>query len=397
MKTILDQTSDLNGQQTHRLTTLYPTPEFVKEASSEAICGPEGGMPARCYADPARRLYPIHTKQATWVSALFFLDNKDKHTAKEAAAIEKAIDNGAKFHGIHEDIKGLKGDFTKKASADPDKTLANADFALILELDDGTVERHYPLRNALEVKTAASYLRKFQEVIPYEQRQKMAQKILDKSSEYGAGLGELEDFVDKQAGYGVCAAGDAACLLRGRASLMRRKGLAPDVRTEYEKMAQTCLEHPEQVRNRDSLVKLASLVDNIDRLYGLNKESGIEKPEDVLFGVTIKTAEQFVSDHCVTITGNMYKVADLRKVALDDLRDVFGDDFAEEVSVGGLQVSPEKLAEHASALPRGEAEMLDRLFSQSGIVPMAKEAAHDENQWFDRDFLRDLAAQRAGL
>jgi hypothetical protein len=395
MKPILDQTGDLNGQQTHRLTTLYRTPEFVKEASSDAICGPDEGMPSRCYADPVHHIFPIHTKAATWISTLFFIDNKDNYPVKTAALIEKNLDNSARFHGIYKELQELKQEMVKKANRDPDKSLPNSDFALILELDDGTVERHYPLRNAKEVKTAASYLKRFQGVMPYRERQKMAQRILDKANDYGAGLDDLEDFTEKQAGYGVCAASDAANLLRNRASLMRRKGLSPEIRDEYEKMAQTCLSHPEQARQRDNLVKLASLIDGIDRIYGLHKEPELEKPEDVLFGVTVKCAEQFVSDHCVTITGNMYKIADLRKVALDDLRDVFGDEFADEVSAGGLVVSPEKLAEHASALPRTEAEMLDRLFNQSGIAPMAKEAAHDSSQWYNRDFLIDLAAHRS--
>ena len=72
---ILDHTQDLSGVETHRLTSLYAPPEFVKTASHEQLYGPEGGgLPNHVFADPVHRLYPCHTKAATWMSCLFFMD-----------------------------------------------------------------------------------------------------------------------------------------------------------------------------------------------------------------------------------------------------------------------------------------------------------------------------------
>jgi hypothetical protein len=327
---------------------------------------------------------------------MFLWDNCTQLTKTEAATIEHELIKRASFFGITNEFNNLKTEVEKRAKVDPYKDLPNSEFALVLNFPDGTTERHYPLRNGLEIKAAAHHLHEFQNIIPLIERQKIAQRILDKAAIMGAGLGELEDYVDKQAGYGTCAASDAADLLRSRAAMLRALNKLPDVRSELEKMAQMCDRYPEQVRSRDSLVKLAGIVDNLDRACGLVSEydNRLDRPEDILFGVSIKTAEHFVSHHCESITGNMYKVADLRKVSLDTLRGVFGDEFADSVSSGGIIIAPEKLADQISALPRPDAEMLDRILEKAGISPIAKKTANDSSSWKNRTFLRKIADHR---
>lgn len=397
MSEILDQTSDINGQKTHRLTTLFPPPEFVKNASSEAAYGPAEGLPLRCYGDPTHRLYPAHTKEATWLSALFFLDNKaeGKHGEKDALLIEDRLNKFAAYFGITAEVDELKSR-VKTASSNPTHTLDNDDFALIVKYADGTVERHYPLRNPAEVKAAAQYLAQFQDVIPLEDRQQMGQRILDKAEKVGTTFDDdTESFLERQAGYGVCAAKDAADLVMSRVVRLRYMNKDASLCEELQKMAQACLDNSEHVRTPGSLTKLATVIDNIDRMYGLHRDYSdtFQRPEDVLFGITVKAAEHVLSDHCSMTTGKIYKIADFRKVALEDIRDVMGESFAEEVSVGGLTTCPEKLADIASTLPRPDAELLDRLLSKAGVVPVAKEAAHYE-VGIDGSQLRDLAALR---
>jgi hypothetical protein len=57
----------------------------------------------------------------------------------------------------------------------------------------------------------------------------------------------------------------------------------------------------------------------------------------------------------------VYDLADLEKLAVDDLRDVLGDDFADAVSAGGVYTDRDKLAAIVPTLDRGMAAMLDRL------------------------------------
>ena len=59
--TVLDHTQDLSGVETHRLTSLYEPPEFVKKADGERLYGNAETLPQHVYADPLGRLYPCHT------------------------------------------------------------------------------------------------------------------------------------------------------------------------------------------------------------------------------------------------------------------------------------------------------------------------------------------------
>ena len=68
---LLDHTHDVSGRETHRLTSLYPLPDFVKNASQERLTTNET-IPRHMYADAANKLYPCHTGPATYMSALFF-------------------------------------------------------------------------------------------------------------------------------------------------------------------------------------------------------------------------------------------------------------------------------------------------------------------------------------
>ena len=72
---------------------------------------------------------------------------------------------------------------------------------------------------------------------------------------------------------------------------------------------------------------------------------------------------------------------------------MMGTDFADAISAGGLFVSSEKLAEIVPTLPRGDAELFDRMLNSVGIHPVAKEAAHTRGGFDDAD-LRALAGMR---
>lgn len=391
MNKVLDQTGDINGQQTYRLLTLYETPQFVKEASSEDLLGND--LSVADYADPIKRRFPCHTKAATLLSALFLWDNSHHLSSVDAVTIDKQIEKKASFYGIANDLAKLKKSYTKRASVDQHKDLPDSCFALVIKMPNGTIERHYPLRNAAEVKSASVHLKTYQDIIPLSERQIMAQRILDKAAEFGAGLGNLEEFTNKQAGYGVCSADDAASLIMERVSLLKMHNKYPDIRSQLEKVAEACLSKPANVRSRDSLTKLAAIIDNLDRISGLVTEYGtrLRRPEDVLFGVTEKLANEFLDSCCSTVSGSMYKVADLSSLDLDDLRNVFGDDFAKSVSVAGLYVCPEKMAEQLAVLPRPDAQIVERLLSKAGIKPFAKEAADSKSEWQDRQKLRRLS------
>jgi hypothetical protein len=371
----------------------FSPPDFVKQASREDLYGPDVDLPPQAYADPGRKRFPVHSKAATWLSTAFFLKNAEAVDSKLRPWVAGTLDKMAAYYGIKPDVERLKQAWENEYSTN-DLSLGDDSFALIISYPDGTDERHYPLRNAKEVKTAAHYLKQYPAVIPFRERMIMARKILEKAAKFGADLRGVDEFLEKQAGYGGCSVDDVVGLLWNRARLLSDNGKPSDIQIELVKMAKLCREHPEQVRGEDSLTKIATIIDDLDRQFKVAHSAVIPRPEDVLFKYTKKQASEFMTSHCKMTTGSVYKVADFQGVKLQDVKDLLGDAFASEVSADGFRVSPAKMAEIASTLPRPDAAMLDRLLEDVGIVPYSKEAAHHTNSGITKESLREVAKLR---
>jgi hypothetical protein len=383
----LDQTGDINGQQLYRLSRLYTLPDFVKKASSDAVYG-DDQLENHQFADPTRRQFPCHTAASTYISTLFFMDKKAELDPERATYIEARLDDFGFLHGIGTRLNELKEKLASDRPRDNVDELPDDAFALILEPTEsrsGARERHYPMRNALELKKCAEYLKEYRDEFPYKYRQKMASSILDLAQKYGAGLGDLDLFLEKTAGRGAAASYEVGKLLFDRARLLKRAGKV-DYAIKMAELAKTVAGRPESIQDQDQLVKLACLVDDADRETGLNRLiEDLPHAEEVFFNITEKVASQMRSEHFATTSGNIYKLVDVDRLKLAEVRDLMGTEFAEAISTGGLFVSPEKVAEIVPTLPRGDAELFDRLMTTCGIHPMAKEAAHEKGGFDDAD------------
>jgi hypothetical protein len=97
-----------------------------------------------------------------------------------------------------------------------------------------------------------------------------------------------------------------------------------------------------------------------------------------------------MSGHVETTTGNVYALADLEKLAVEDIRAVMGDDFADAVSAGGVYTDRDKMAAIVPTLDRGMATTLDRLMQEKKAYPVATNAA--EEALLDDEMIYDLAS-----
>lgn len=387
---VLDHTQDVSGRDIHRLTALYPPPAFVKAANHERLNGDPESLPTHLYAYPKNKLYPCHSAPATWISTLFFLDKAAHFKADEQAMIESALMKAAAFFGIAPDIAALKEKVAANVGDDLAK-LANDEFAIVWEYENKAVERHWPLRNAAEVKYAAMHFVKHRDDFEFEDRFKIANKILDKALEYGAGLEGNDDVLTKAAGRGACSARDVADFMDKRAQLVAQRH--PDLGGELAKMAGIIRENPAQARGHEKLVKLAGILDAADRMSNLVPEyaQGLTRPEDVLFQVTEKQARDFVRANVETTTGNVYELDHLEKASVETIREWMGDDFADAVTAGDVFVDGAKLASILPTLDRGAANTFDRCMSQMGIQPTVTQKSAAANP-LSRDRLFELAS-----
>ena len=388
----MDQVKDSNAVEFYRITKLYEPPEFVKAASSEELRG-AGNLPRSAFADPIRELFPLHTKAAVWTSFAFFQQNRGLYKkADDAQLVESRIVRAARELGLTKELKQLKEASDANRPAD-DNDLSDDDFAVIL-YNEGVKERHMPMRNALEVKKAAEYLQRYRNDFVYNDRRAIADRILQKVAQYGAALGDKAEFLEKVAGYGACTAKEAVQAILTRVSVSRRgPGSLTPLQTDMLKLAEIFEEKPAQLHEPGMRVKLAGVMDSFDRAVGLThmvREGKLDQVEDVIFHLTGSKMASAQKEHTSTITGNIYKLADVERLKLDDIRELLGDEIARSVTADGLHVNGEKAAEVIPTLPRGDAALLDSLMGETGLAPVAKEASAQAVQ-LERSFLQEIA------
>lgn len=373
MPTILDSTSDTSKQDFWRLAKLYPLPDYVKQASQSAL-EPAETLPTTAYADIVNKQFPCHTKAATYISWLYFLEKRDGLNTKSAELLEARLTNFSNRWGMAQEVAVLR---EKHAAAHRDTlaTLPDSAFAIVWVDGSGSKARHLPMRNATEVKVAAEWFRTHRDSFKWDDRQTVACKLLDKAVKFGAALGEdLDDMLEKQAGRGVYVPSRVADMIENRTRAVDR--LPAEVKERMLKLAANVKSNAMLSMDPATSANLARTLDMFDRSYGItgNYSTLVPRPEDVLFAGTLKTAGQFIKDACTLVTGSVYEKKEFAKLALSEVRALLGDAVIAAVA-DGIEVSPEKMAEVAETLPRPDAQKLEHLLSDIGVTPVFKNAS----------------------
>jgi hypothetical protein len=371
---VLDQNLDLSGQEKHRLFTLYNAPAFVKSAEEVLIHGDEQLAPNE-YADPLRKLYPCHTKAAVWTSAAFFYDCQNELPPMRAATIEDKLLKAAEIFGIQNEVATIKTQI-KDAKVDDLSQLPNEKFAYVTTDATGQATREYPLRNAIEVKKAAEYLMQYRDDMPWTMRNTFATNVLRAAEEFGAAIGDVRDDLEKTAGFGLCSASDVVSALKQRARAAKLNSDVQDLTDGLEKLAELINNNKNSMLQRQHM--LVEFLDDVDRRanWTTRYNSDFSRPEDIIFGVTEKSASELASRLIGSpFTGNYYQLSDLEQLPLNKLSEVMGEDMAEAVSAGGVYIDTEKLAAVIPTLPREDADMFDQLTAVCGIAPFASKTA----------------------
>lgn len=371
----LDQAGDTNLQDLHRYRKLYGLPDFAKQAdfNEDVVCR---DSKATLYADPREpRQFPMHTKAATYVSYMYFLEKQSEVNPKVRDTIQSRLDKAAAYWGIKNDVLELQS----KHAAHNKEAYPDDCYAIVWANSSGQKERHYPLRNALEVKAAAIWYRTnegdIRKEYAFTDRAKIASKILKKAEDFGAAVpAEETELLEQACGRGYCDPTKAAAMIRNRAkaaSYMR-----PGMKALMDKLAEKVANQPKMLLDPASTSQLATVIDEFDRTHNLvdKYSANIPSPESVLFEATVSTLDKIASESTTTLTGSVYTSDQFDKLSAGDVRGVFGDQIASQVC-SGLKVDPEKIAELVSTLPRPDAVMFDDLMAEKGVSPIAKDAS----------------------
>lgn len=382
----MDQTKDRNYRELHRYSRLYPLPEYVKQASMPETCNPEG-LPVTAYADVRTRSFPVHTKAATVLSWVYYLNKQSQLAAKFRHPIERRFAKAATYWGAEGDMEALKA---KHASlhANLESQLPDDSFAIVWATTDGRKERHYQLTNPGEVKVAAEWFDANRDTYDFDDRQTIASKILEKAAEFGANVEEHRELLEKQAGHGVYDPRECAQAMYDRVNMVRAE-IRQETADGMRKLAATVASQPSLAMDPAATANLCKTIDLFDHMAGLTTKyaEGLARPEDIVFAAPYYLAGEFVKDACELITGAVFSKDQLTKLALEEVRALLGDAIADEVS-NGIGVDGDKMAEVAGTLDRGAARSFEQLMAEAGQHPVVKRASHEQ---FTTKELTDLA------
>ena len=392
MTQVLDQSADKSHKQFHQYAKLYGLPEFVKSASVDEtglfdhLSEPQS-LPASCYADIREPYqFPIHTKAAAYLSWVYYLNNDDQIDTKSAAFIRARLDKAAAYWEIRNEVDRLQAKHTEVNKVGSE-ILPDSDYALVYVESDGTKVRELPIRNTVEVKVAAEWFINHRDHYDFANRQSIAKKIITQAEKLGADLGVVDDAMQKQAGFGFCTPKQAAELVRTR---MYSANVTTEVREKLAALSRGVERGSAGTMDHDTLSNLALTVDTIDRAYGVKYSEAHPRPEDTLFQVTYKEAEDLESQLCNTVSGKVYDRRDFAKISLNEVRDRFGDDLAKAVSTG-MRLDSEKLADIVATMPRDDASLFENLALECGVHPVGKVAA-EQYSAYNSDILERFAA-----
>ncbi len=368
-----DHTFDVNRSQLVPLYQQYEFPVFVKKANLDEAMAPRARAERNYFADPVRHQFPCDTAVSTWLSALYYQEKHAEFHPKDRVKIEANLEKYADYWRIRPNLDYIRRRWQELHKTAEDQ-LPDTAYALVwVDNETGRKDRHLRMTSAAEVKAAAEYVEKYRDHFPFEVRHTMARKILEKAAQFGASVGGQREFLEKQAGMGVCDPAEVVQMIENRARAVRE----PMLQETFRKMARTVRDMPRKALHPDSLVKLASTLDTLDRNLNLTHRyaEGMPRPEDVLFKATFSKVASELHQHVAFTTGRVYEKQSFAKLALADVQSLFGDDFADRVRTPLGEVDPEKMAEEASTLPRPDAEMLDALLGDQGITPVLHKAA----------------------
>ena len=344
----------------HQITKVIDLPEFVKEGSvptSDEV----GRLPHTAFADQTSKQFPVHTKEACYLSYAYFIRQKDKFTKRASSRIERKFNDMARFWDIETDMDKLASDLqprTEKVAATED------DYAITVQ-HDGKPMHYFPINNRKAVEKSAGALVEHRSNFTYEMRKEAAQKIMGAYIREGYPISSIPDTVQSMAGYGLTTK-DAAVKELGRRVAFANTTNEKKAAAPLKKLASSIKKMGDEVLTADTLIKVAGVIDVFDRCLGVTQHYGneFEYPEDVLFSFT-KSAADKVKNELVTMqNGSSYWLQDLEKAS--EAFDALGDMRSDFVDTTG-KLDLHKVADIVPTLPRPDAELLDTAIGDCGV------------------------------
>jgi len=317
----MDQYADNTKKILYLLQKEAKLPKYAAEHKLDDL----SDLPSSAFANPITREYPVHTKEDTFLSAVYL--NKTAECAEPY--VTYAVDHAVDVWGIKEDVdKALSNDMTKVASSkiDINYTL-NGQSVFHTTISDKAGFN----KVANDILTNTEY--------PLESRQSVAIQLLDKCAEYvkDVDMG-TKISLEKCAGYGTSTVDSVYDVIRNRALLIKDKDSS--TAESLTKLAESIVDNYKDkgVVPKHKLDKVASFVDLVDRASGMHTQysGSFRKPEEDLYKYTVSD-NSMLKKYAVNLQNN-------KLISGKDIRDNFDRLQPALDNAFGIQVTNEKEA-----------------------------------------------------
>jgi len=328
MKLSFDQTTDYSFRELHKfLKKASVIPEYVKEYSDKTDYT---SLPKEAFADQYNRAFPKHTKEATYLSNVHFVNKKaeleKKYNKSYISEVSDRLNKSAELFGITEDIKAYNQSLnTKEANDYSEKVVYEAEL-------NGTNLPLFTYKTAEELKLASEQFAKDYRNIPFEWRKDICESFVSHAKE--AGLEELPDIVCKYAGLFYPSVGEVKNELFARAHYSK-EAVNKDV---YAKLAESV----EGLESIEDFMKIAEVCYWMERQEGVydNVKTAARygDPVDRIFSLSIeKVADELNS---VKLGNEYYSLNDLQNIKPEIYKQAFGIDVDNNDKYSLVEVLP---------------------------------------------------------
>lgn len=265
---MIDSHTDKSKSLIQALALRIGSNDFLKVA--EHVSESEKPILSIDYADPDNKLYPCHTKEATLVNFVYFVDQASAYSKVASAKIADRFEKKIAFWNLEDTASDVINSVRK---SDPVK--------YAMEIDGN---KYFGYNDSKTLKTAAEDFYKNRFKFPYTSRQTCAKHILKVAEKLDADLSnDVVRYLHKAAGWAMADFEGMVASVRSRAHNDRHQKVA-----SYLGEIAECLEHFD--KNRASLLdteKMASFIgalESYDKLTGVSKDYKINGvPEERIY------------------------------------------------------------------------------------------------------------------
>lgn len=331
-RTFYDQFSDPSYRAVFKMAEAHSNAEdLIKTADMDLEKNEK--VADSSFAWPERRLFRIDTPAHAALSWMF-MEKQAGVPADVRMRCERALD----IFGVEPQI------FAKTAAAN-----APSDDAYLFPS-----ARRLLVQSKEDVKLASEAVHNSLKKMDTRTRAHVCTNLVKKAVEFGQ---PVPMWALKFAGYTMCDVGKLRDWIGARAEAATDAHL----KFAYTKLADELRSMPRLNSNRDELIKVASVIQEIDEAAGLEKYYDRSLPDPLS---TVFNTEK-VADDILELAGNQVPMEVLLALDPDVFRDAFGEDLADEfIDSSTNEIDPEKLR---VILPTVPLDLQRTLAAQLGI------------------------------